>query len=250
MDCNEIRDLLGAQVDGELDLAHSRELEKHLAACPACATAAQEITAQRNQVRSTLPRYAAPDSLRTRVRAEIRSAAGERARTAWWPSWQIASTFVCLVAVFVIGYVGGVAHSQGARFADEVLSSHLRSLEASHLTDVVSTDQHTVKPWFAGRVDFSPHVVDLAAQGFPLIGGRLDRLDGRQAAALVYQRHKHIINLFVQPVSGHGPSEMVRTLEGYHLRTWTDGDLRYTAVSDLEEAELAIFAGLIRQAAS
>ena len=133
--------------------------------------------------------------------------------------------------------------------AGQVLDSHIRSLMASHLADVVSTDQHTVKPWFNGKLDFSPPVIDFAAQGFPLIGGRLDYLDGRSAAALVYRRRKHIINLFVWPEQGRVGTESM-TRRGYHLIHWTKDGMTYWAVSDVSGSDLSQFARLSQEAAT
>jgi anti-sigma factor RsiW len=129
----------------------------------------------------------------------------------------------------------------------EAVSNHVRSLLVTHLTDVVSTDQHTVKPWFTGKLDYSPPVVNLTEAGFPLIGGRLDFLDNRPVSAIVYQRRKHIINLFIWPA---GPNEMLPetydTGKGFHIRAWRNGQMNYMAVSEVAEADLAEFCGLIQ----
>jgi anti-sigma factor RsiW len=138
------------------------------------------------------------------------------------------------------------ANNENDSLAQEVVASHIRSLMVDHLSDVVSTDQHTVKPWFDGKLDFAPVVVNLADQGFPLIGGRIDYLDNRPVTALVYQRNKHIINLFIWP-STDAPETTPTTIQGYHLINWTAGNTTYWAVSDVELSELQTFAQLIQQ---
>jgi anti-sigma factor RsiW len=124
------------------------------------------------------------------------------------------------------------------------VADHIRSLLATHLVDVASSDQHTVKPWFDGKIDFAPEVRDFAADGFPLVGGRLDYLDGKTVVALVYRRHKHPINLLISPVPGRGDtSPEALTRRGYNLVHWTQGEMSYWAVSDVNAAELGQFAG-------
>jgi anti-sigma factor RsiW len=132
---------------------------------------------------------------------------------------------------------------------EDAIGDHVRALQADHLMDVASTDQHTVKPWFAGRLDFSPPVVDLASAGFPLVGGRLERLGGHTAAALVFRRRQHVINLFIWPSDATTPAGHPRQREGYHLTAWTAGDLSFLAVSEIPSEELAQFADEFRAAA-
>jgi anti-sigma factor RsiW len=182
------------------------------------------------------PHYSAPDRLRARVVAQTRRSRSMRRVLAW-----------AAAAVVVLSVGGGIGllRSNTARagdLAEDVVSSHVRSLMADHLFDVQSTDRHTVKPWFLGRIDFSPTVVDLAPIGFPLVGGRLDYLGGRPSAALVYQRQKHTINVFVTSEgSGAGTPAYVRSIRGFHVHHWVHDGLSFWAVSDLNDAELSDF---------
>jgi len=188
-----------------------------------------------------LPRYAAPPGLRERVQAAMRREPA-RARPSWRPSaWQTGVAAAAVVLMAAAGWFfiqRGVANGELAAIFD----AHLRSLAPGHLADVASTDQHTVKPWFAGKLTFSPPVVDAAADGFPLVGGRVDVVDGREVAALVYSRRSHIINLFVRPLGGG--ERAVRpgaALRGYNVVRWSRDGMLFQAVSDLNPQELALF---------
>jgi anti-sigma factor RsiW len=193
-----------------------------------------------------LPYYRATAELRERIVASVREAAAVRPAPRRWLMPALASA-----AALVLVAGGAWAFGRGAAGREAeisgVLSAHLRSLTPSHLADVASTDQHTVKPWFAGRLDFSPPVTDLAAQGFPLIGGRVDFIADRPAAALIYTRRSHVINVFVQPVTKADDASPVNAeRRGYHVLRWTTGDMRLWAVSDLNEPELEQFRDLLR----
>lgn len=188
--------------------------------------------------------HRAPEALRTRIRARLSTGARERARQLWWRGGGLAAAFATVAA---IAFNVGVMHSRGVddeRVARDVVAAHVRSLMVDgHLHDVASSDQHTVKPWFAGRIDFVPKVVDLAPAGFALIGGRLDYVDGRPVAALAYRRRQHIVNVFewVAPAGPDLPAQS-QALRGYSLLRWSRGGLVFQAVSDASIAELELLA--------
>ena len=258
MSCQETQSLIHGYMDGELDLVRSLEFERHLNGCEVCALAYERHKSLQSLVRGGSLYFKAPAGLERRLhaslsnihrvatKAEARAVAPSRA----WAWGGVAAT---LAAVVILGLVLQTSRpSQQGLMAEEVVSSHIRSLMANHLTDVASSDQHTVKPWFNGKLDFSPPVVDLATSGFPLVGGRLDYLAGRPVPALVYQRRKHIINVFTWPASsaGHdsGVPAKAATRQGYNALHWTQSGMTYWAVSDLNSRELEELVQLLRRA--
>jgi anti-sigma factor RsiW len=247
MNCSEIRPLLEAHADGELDLVRQVEIEAHLRACPACAAQAEALKARRGALRQSLPRFGAPAELRNSVLALARG--GVRAphppRTVGHLVY-LGGIAAAVAGCLFTGYAWGNARARANALLDEGVSDHIRSLQAGHLMDVVSTDQHTVKPWFAGKVDFSPPVVDLAADGFPLAGGRLDQIDGRPAAALVFRRRLHTVNLFVWPDSAGAVPPRRGAEKGYNTEGWSQGGMNFLAVSEIPSSDLMQFAAAYR----
>ena len=244
---------LDAYLDGELATVDASELEVHLAQCPECARFRQERLELRAAIRARVPAFEAPAALRERVRAAVGAAVRGRAprRFTAWGVWRPLAIAASLAVVAVGSWRLALQRTAGEALADDVLGSHIRSLMPGHLTDVLSSDQHTVKPWFNGKLDFSPPVYDFAGRGYPLIGGRLDYVDGRGVAALVYGRRQHLINVFLWPVARRPAAAPAnRTHQGYHLLHWATADYTYWVVSDLGLPELGEFAGLLRQADS
>jgi anti-sigma factor RsiW len=246
--CEETRGLLSPFADGELDPVHTLEVERHLEGCSECAAALERTRALGSALLDPALYHPAPPDLHRRVRAAVRRASGAGRRPAWRPFVAAAAAAV-LAAVAVWAAVRGPsAPAADERLAREVVASHVRSLMLdTHRVDVESSDQHTVKPWFIGKVDVAPEVKDLSKQGFPLLGGRLDYLDDRPAAALVYRRAKHLINVFVWKAGGPDRPPEVLERQGYHLIRWTDNGRMVWVVSDLNTEELRAFAELLRR---
>ena len=242
-----IRELLHAYVDGELDLANARETERHLRSCADCRGTEKAIRELRSALTSEATAYRAPAHLRRNVRAALRrEAKSSRQILSPWLTFATGAAFAAILLGFVFFQTTRAARTNA--IVDQVVANHVRSLLAAQLVDVVSSDQHAVKPWFDGKIDFAPEVRDLSTDGFPLVGGRLDYLDGKTVAALVYQRNKHPINLFITPAPTSGnTSPTVITRRGYNVISWTTSGMKYWAVSDLNQAELRQFTGLFER---
>jgi anti-sigma factor RsiW len=255
MDCKETLELLQAYADQELGLPEAIEIDKHVQSCPDCR---EEMTGQkalRAAVRRHATYFTAPSHLESRLKAvlapkEERKSALARRGWNWFGPWHWANPAAALVSVITVAWSVSLFFALPSAtdiVAEEVASGHVRSLMANHLADVVSTDRHTVKPWFNGKLDFSPTVRDFAAQGFPLVGGRLDYLDHRPVAALVYRHSQHPINVYIWPAT-EGQKAEARTLsrQGYHLAHWVQGGMVYWAVSDVDPQELTQLVALLQ----
>ena len=255
MSCKLTQRFVPGYVDGELDLSRTIEMETHLQVCAECARELERLQALRAALQRESLAYAAPEGLRERIQSSLRVSAPVETpeRANGWPGlqllrWAGAFAVLALCAVTAWQLLPGLrGRTSDQRLAAEVLTSHVRSLEASHLMDVASTDQHTVKPWFDGKLDFSPPVEDLASDDFPLVGGRLDYLEGRQVAALVYQRRKHFINVFVWPgTAGSSSTQTLEPQQGYNMMRWSRGGFQFWAVSDVSAIDLAEFVRLLQ----
>jgi len=235
--CAEMHLLVQAELDGELDTASAAALAAHVAGCERCATLQSELGAQSANLRVGLTRHAAPASLRSAIAAQQ-----PRRPMRWGGRWNHAASFGAGMALAAGIAAFAVLPSHGSVDADSV-AAHIRALQPGHLMDVESTDRHTVKPWFNGRLDYAPPVRDFAAQGFPLIGGRLDYLAGRPVAVLIYRRDKHLIDLFIWPGVRSGADA---TIQGYNVIAWSQDGMNFRAVSDLNTHEMADFAKLVQ----
>jgi anti-sigma factor RsiW len=244
--------LIEAYVDGELDLVRAVEIEQHLQGCAACTRVYRNQQALHTALASAAGAlyYTAPAGLQKRIQESVRKAEPERS-SRWVFPWRnlslVAAVAVLLLASWAVLRLAS-APTGDALLAQEVLAGHVRSLQANHLGDVISTDQHTVKPWFDGKIDFAPPVTDFAAQGFPLWGGRLDYLDNRPVAALVYQKQKHFINVFIWPATqGGSATPQALTQQGYNLEHWVQGGMNYWVISDVNSADLHTFVQLLQK---
>lgn len=242
MNCQQAKLLIDAYADGELDPAGVLEMEKHFRDCPSCAQAFRSVQGLKKSLKQDALRFNAPAELRERLKAELRPPAESGRPFSIWNWFATATAGTAVICFALLLALTFTRPSTQQQLAQEIVSSHIRSLMANHEMDVASSDQHTVKPWFDGKLDFSPPVKDLATQGFPLIGGRLDYLNNRAVAALVFHRAKHVINLFIWPTKEGDSEPTTRTsINGYNLIHWSRGGMAFWAVSDLNEKELMEF---------
>jgi len=249
MNCAESEIMLHALIDGELDAGHARDVEAHLASCPACAAKFATFRAMREAMAGAALKEVAPAHLRSRIEAALPSPSTQTiaprkffqpSRRSFFGGFAAGTALSAALAASLVLTI--VRNDQDQTIANEVVSAHIRSLQAGHLMDVETSDQHTVKPWFDGKVDVAPPVIDLTAEGFTLVGGRLDYIDGEPVASVVYQRRKHVINLFVAQRLGAAHATVSdRTVQGYNVRHWSHGGLDFWAVSDLDSVELNEF---------
>jgi anti-sigma factor RsiW len=241
MTCDEAEILLHALVDGELDAGHVSEVEAHIATCLRCTAELAAIRQMHDAIASADLTFTAPPLLRKRIEAALpQPQQTAPSRRSVLKGFAMGSAVSALAATGLVAIV--LSKDDQQRIESEIVSAHLRSLQAGHLTDVISTDQHTVKPWFNGKLDVSPPVIDLTAQGFTLIGGRLDYLDARAIGAVVYKRRQHVINLFVAQTADTGQhTARMDTIQGFNIRRWGERGLNFWAISDIGADELSEF---------
>lgn len=253
MICRTALSFVEPYLDGELDASQKAEIEQHLGECQSCALIHKRLSNLGTNLRTFTARYNAPEHLRARVLRSVRRTTGPKLAWRGFPrlprwtasAWAMAATALLTVSMGWNMMLLRSGKNAGGDVTQEIVASHVRSLIGDHLLDVPSTDQHNVKPWFNGRLDYSPDVKDFAASDFTLIGGRVDYIDHRPIAALVYRRRQHVINLFVWPASSAlAPPEAIN---GFHLNFWSDAGMNYCAVSDLNQAELRQFVDLYQR---
>ena len=248
MTCREAEPLLHARLDNELDIASSASIDQHLSECRACAAQYAALQDLHEEIVAADLAYAPAPALEQKLAAQFLREK-KSLFSIWSRPWRSAYVMAgaavgvaILIFSFSIARVGREADALGV----EVLDNHLRALQPSHLVDVPSSDQHTVKPWFQGKTNFSPPVPDLTKDDFILIGGRLEVIHQQPAAAIVYRRRQHVVSLYVSPSPGADAKTELRELGGYHLLHWIQNNMSYWAVSDVDTTDLRQFADLIR----
>jgi anti-sigma factor RsiW len=246
MDCKQTRTYMDAHLDRELDPVTASGIEAHLKTCAACVSAYAAQTALQTALRKNAPYHAAPAGLAARLGKQFNSAGAVVAmktapRRPWLPVFAAAAATAVVTWTTVLQLETG---TRDENITEQVIAGHARAMLTTHLADVASSDQHTVKPWLSSKLDFSPPVTDLAAAGFPLTGGRLDYIDHRPVAALVYRHRQHVINLFVWPdVKAHAGAAMKASArQGYNLLHWNGEGMTYWAISDLNSTDIKTFA--------
>jgi anti-sigma factor RsiW len=235
---------MSAYLDDELDPSSAAALAEHLSTCAACNKEYEEL----KQLKTTLKNgtnYSAPGFLRARIQADINSNKKTK-KTFSWAWFNVAVATACSLTLALSTYLFLAVPTESERLDQEIVASHYRSLLAEHLSDVASSDHHTVKPWFTGKLDYSPPVYDFAGQGFSLVGGRLDYINQHTVAALIYRHNKHFINVFIWPDNTHKKASVESaTMQGFQLLHWTQDNMAYSAVSDMSLQELTNFRQLL-----
>lgn len=248
MDCRDVAPLVDAFVDGELEPGRRAAVAAHMLSCVQCRRLVDETRDLVQAIRAEAPYHRAPAGLAERIEGAVAAPAAAPARARGWRPWALAASFAAVALLSSAATYRLTVPSAGDLLVDELIAGHVRSLMVDHLSDVASSDQHTVKPWFNGKLDLAPPVKDLAARGFPLAGGRLDYVGGRPVAALVYRHRQHVINLFIAPAEPRGEDRAASIArQGYNVLSWSEGGLRFWAVSDLAAADLDRFRTLIRE---
>ena len=249
MTCDRTSLLLDAYIDNELDVSHIIEVEQHLRTCAACSQAVASARILSDSLKSLrAEEKPAPDSLRNATLARLRKADGGQRRA--WLMWSMIPAVAAAIVLIGLFFAQSSRPRAEQGVMHEVMMSHVRSLMPNHLFDIASTDQHSVKPWFAGKIDYSPPVRDLQPQGFPLVGGRLDYIGSRPVAVLVYQRRRHVINCYVWPEQKPDTGIQGKTENGYHIDYWRSAGMEYWVISDLNDIELRQFVNLLRASPS
>ena len=247
MECNEARRLLEAYVDGELELTGQLDLETHLAGCTECKKAAETATKFRNSMHMNMPVYKAPPELKAKVQAVLRKASKSETRLISALRRPLLAAAVLLVCVLSVAMWMATSQDKERALIAQAISSHSHSLLVDHLLDVPASDQHVVKAWFTGKLGYGPPVADLSEAGYKLAGGRLDMLDNRPVAAIVYRRQDHVINEFVWPAARRTIDFDVQSHQGYSMCGWNKSGFNYLIVSDLSQADTERFEDQIRE---
>jgi anti-sigma factor (TIGR02949 family) len=248
MNCDEARQFLDACVDGELEPTRQPDVKTHLAACPGCKTAAEQIANLSSIVRMDMEVYKAPRELRSKIRTSLRKES--EPKFAWLFEFRRSVTYAAAALVVCLALVSAwltLSRNKVQDLVAEAISNHSRSLMVSHLVDCDSSDHQIVRPWFTGKLDYSPPVVDLGPTGYTLVGGRIDILEKRPVAAIVYQHGKQIVNLFVWPASGRKIDIDVGSERGYHFCGWNQAGLNYLCISELSGDDLEKFENQVRE---
>lgn len=248
MEHKDIIELLPAYLDQELGMSDTLAVERHLKGCAECQQEYEEQRGISAQLKKNATHFTASPQLAQRIKAALPKETSPSSRFKNWDfNWlNLGAMMASLLAVIWGAGLYLTLPSPQERLMEELISSHVRSLQVDHLSDVASSDKHTVKPWFNGKLNFSPPVIDLVSEGFALEGGRLDYLDGRTVAVLVYRHNQHPINLYVWPKAGQDVALQIQTHQGYHLLNWVADGMEYWAVSDLAANELEHFVSTLR----